>query len=39
VIRVVYWDEKQLPTTIAQKFSKMIDGSLEEWEKVYEAKM
>lgn len=39
VLRIVYQDDKQVPTTIAQKLPKLLDGTLDEWERNYDARM
>jgi hypothetical protein len=36
---MVYWDENPICTIIALKLPKVIDGTLEEWEKFYESKI
>jgi hypothetical protein len=39
MVRVAYWDEAPQPTTVAQKLPKLLDGSLEEFEKALDARL
>ena len=38
-MRLVYWDDLKVPTMIAQKLPRLLDGSLDEWERNYETRM
>jgi hypothetical protein len=39
MVRMVYWDERIVPTVLSLKLPKLLDGTLEEFEKAYEAKV